>query len=440
MADAATTQTSPASIALAFQSRDFRRYQLARFVVIIGAEAQTVAVAWQIYQLTHSAAMLGFTGLALFIPGLIFVLPAGHAADRYDRRLLILACYVLQFLASGLLFWFSYYGTRHIFSIYAVLFLIGMGRAFSGPASSAMVPQLVPKDHFVNAVTWGATTFQTANMIGPAIGGILFTLPLRGRFAPFHGAPIVFLFTMAAMLTFVGLIASLHIRPGIADSRAFSLHTVFAGLRYVWSAKLLLGSISLDLFAVLLGGAVNLMPIFASDILHCGPSGLGLLRAAPSVGAMVVSLSLVFFPLKRRAGAMMLTCVGIFGVSTIVFGLARSLPLALFALFIVGASDMISVVVRSSLLQLATPPEMRGRVSAVNWLFIGASNEFGEFESGVTAYWWGAVRAVVIGGIGSLMVTGAWAILFPKLRNADKLTAESLLASTVTQNSQEPVD
>ncbi len=215
------------------------------------------------------------------------------------------------------------------------------------------------------------------------------------------------------MLIFIALIASLHIRPGVADSRAISMETVFAGLHYVWGAKLLLGSISLDLFAVLLGGAVNLMPIFASDILHCGPSGLGMLRAAPSVGALLVSLTLVFFPIKRRAGALMLTCVGIFGVSTICFGLARSLPLALLALFIVGASDMISVVVRSSLLQLATPPEMRGRVSAVNWLFIGASNEFGEFESGMTAYWWGAVRAVVIGGIGSLMVTGAWAILLP---------------------------
>jgi len=430
----------PSSIAQAFHSRDFRRYQLARFVVIIGAEAQTVAVAWLIYQLTHSAAMLGFTGLALFIPGLIFVLPAGHAADRYDRRLLILGCYALQFLASGLLFWFAYHGTRHIFSIYAVLFLIGLCRAFSGPASSALVPQLVPKEHFVNAVTWGATTFQSANMIGPAVGGILFTLPLSGSLAKLHGAPIVFLFTAVAMLLFVALIASLHIRPGVADSRAFTMETVFAGLHYVWSAKLLLGSISLDLFAVLLGGAVNLMPIFASDILHCGPSGLGMLRAAPSLGALLVSLTLVFYPIKRRAGALMLTCVAIFGVSTICFGLARSLPLALFALFIVGASDMISVVVRSSLLQLATPPEMRGRVSAVNWIFIGASNEFGEFESGMTAYWWGAVRAVVIGGIGSLMVTGAWAVLFPQLRRADKLTAESLLAAPVAENSQEPVD
>ncbi len=215
---------------------------------------------------------------------------------------------------------------------------------------------------------------------------------------------------------------------------------MLAGLRYVWSAKLLLGSISLDLFAVLLGGAVNLMPIFASDILHCGPTGLGMLRAAPSLGALLVSITLAFFPIKRKAGKLMLTCVGIFGASTILFGLARSLPVALIALFIVGASDMISVVVRSSLLQLATPPEMRGRVSAVNWLFIGASNEFGEFESGVTAYWWGAVRAVVIGGIGSLMVTGLWSVFFPALRNADELTAESLLAANTAQNSQEPVD
>jgi hypothetical protein len=255
-----------------------------------------------------------------------------------------------------------------------------------------------------------------------------------------RGAPIVFIFTMMSMLTFIGLIASLHIRPGVADSRAFTMQTVFAGLHYVWTTKLLLGSISLDLFAVFLGGAVNLLPIFASDILHCGPGGMGMLRASSSVGALMVSILLVFSPLRRRAGALMLTCVAIFGVSTIVFGLARSLPLALFALFIVGASDMFSVVIRSSILQLATPNEMRGRVSAVNWLFIGASNEFGEFESGMTAAWWGAVRATVIGGVGSLMVTGAWSVLFPQLRRADKLTAESLLAASIAENSQEPVD
>jgi MFS family permease len=440
MADAAPQSAVLASAALAFRSRDFRRYQLARFVAIAGAEAQSLAVAWHVYAVTHDPKMLGFTGLALFLPGLFCVLPAGHAADRYDRRLLILGCYGLQFVASALLFLITYHGTRHIYSVYAVLFLIGIGRAFSGPASSAMVPQLVPKEHFVNAVTWGATTFQTANSIGPAIGGILYALPLSGCVASLRGAPIVFIFTMMSMLTFIGLIASLHIRPGVADSRAFTMQTVFAGLHYVWTTKLLLGSISLDLFAVFLGGAVNLLPIFASDILHCGPGGMGMLRASSSVGALMVSILLVFSPLRRRAGALMLTCVAIFGVSTIVFGLARSLPLALFALFIVGASDMFSVVIRSSILQLATPNEMRGRVSAVNWLFIGASNEFGEFESGMTAAWWGAVRATVIGGVGSLMVTGAWSVLFPQLRRADKLTAESLLAASIAENSQEPVD
>jgi len=429
-----------ASAATAFRSRDFRRYQVARLVAIVGAEAQSVAVAWHIYQLTHSAAMLGFTGLALFLPGLFFVLPAGHAADRYDRRLVILACYGLQTVASSLLFWFAYHGVHHIFSIYAALFMIGTGRAFSGPASSALVPMLVPKDHFVNAVTWGATVYQISNMAGPAIGGLLFVLPLSGRLASLRGAPLVFLYAVVSMLVFIALIASLHVRPGVADKRAFTLQTVFAGLHYVWSAKLLLGSISLDLFAVFLGGAVSLMPIFASDILHSGPTGLGLLRAMPSVGAMLVSVTLAFRPIKRRAGALMLTCVGIFGASTILFGLSRSLPLALFALFLIGASDMISVVIRGSLLQLATPPEMRGRVSAVNWLFIGASNEFGEFESGMTAHWWGAVRAVVIGGIGSLVVTGACSLLFPRLRQADKLTPESLLSTPTAQSSQEPVD
>jgi len=440
MADAAPTQASPGSIAQAFGSRDFRRYQLARLIVIIGAEAQSIAVAWLIYQITHSALMLGYTGLALFLPGILCVLPAGHAADRYDRRVLIIVCYILQCIASTALFWLAYSGTHHIGYIYGVLVLIGIGRAFSGPASSALVPQLVPKDDFVKAVTWGASTFQIANVVGPSLGGILFTLPLRGTFASLRGAPIVFLFTVICMAVFVGLMISLHVRPGRADSKAISVDTVLAGLRYVWSAKLLLGSISLDLFAVLLGGAVSLMPIFASDILHVGARGLGLLRAAPSIGALVISLTLAFHPIKRRAGGLMLTCVAVFGAATIGFGLSRTLPLSLLMLFLIGASDMVSVVVRSSLLQLATPPEMRGRVSAVSWLFIGASNEFGEFESGVTAYWWGAVRAVVIGGIGSMMVTGTWAILFPKLRNADKLTAESLLASSVTQNSQEPVE
>ncbi len=215
---------------------------------------------------------------------------------------------------------------------------------------------------------------------------------------------------------------------------------MLAGMRYVWETKLLLGSISLDLFAVLLGGAVALLPIYATEILHAGPRGLGLLRAMPSVGALAVSLTLVWRPIKRRAGAVMLCCVGVFGAATVVFGLSRTMSLSLVALVLVGASDMVSVVIRGSVLQLATPPEMRGRVSAVNWLFIGASNEFGEFESGLTAHWWGAVRAVVIGGIGSMLVTGSAAVLFPALRRADKLTAESLRGAELQHATAEPVN
>lgn len=415
---------SPARAAAAFHSSDFRRYQLARVMVVIGAEAQALAVAWQIYLITHSAIDLGYTGLALFLPGLLFMLPSGHVADRFDRRKVILVCYTLQVFCSSTLFLFALHQIHRILPIYAVLFLIGSGRAFSGPASSALIPHLVPKEHFVNAVTWGATIFQIATITGPALGGLLFTLPLHERIA---GAALVYLFTLATLLWFLTLVGSLKVRPGRMEHRAVSMDVILAGLSYVRRTPILLGSISLDLFAVLLGGAVALMPIFAEDILHAGPRGLGMLRAAPAVGALIVSVTLTWWPIQRRAGALMLSCVGIFGAATIFFGVSKSLPLSMFVLFIVGASDMVSVVIRSSILQLATPPEMRGRVSAVNSLFVGASNELGEFESGLTAQWWGAVRAVVYGGIGSLMVTGLWSVLFPDLRRADQLTAESLL-------------
>ncbi|HWZ52120.1 MAG TPA: MFS transporter [Granulicella sp.] len=424
----------------AFLSRDFRLYQTARLCVILGAEAQSVAVAWQVYQITHSALDLGYTGLALFLPGLFFMLAAGHVADRYDRRKIILACYAVQLVCTAALLWFALHGITRIWPIYAVLVGIGLGRAFSGPASSAMVPSLVPKEHFVNAITWGATVYQLANMVGPAVGGLLFTLPLAGALAHWSGAAIVYSFTLLMLATFLVLIAAIRTRVARTEKKAFNLHTMLAGMRYVWATKLLLGSISLDLFAVLLGGAVALLPIYATDILHAGPRGLGLLRAMPSVGALAVSLTMVCRPIKRRAGAVMLCCVGVFGAATVVFGLSRTMWVSLVALVLVGASDMVSVVIRGSVLQLATPPEMRGRVSAVNWLFIGASNEFGEFESGVTAQWWGAVRAVVIGGIGSLLVTGAAALLFPALRRADKLTAESLRGAELQQAVAEPVD
>ncbi|HTH53194.1 MAG TPA: MFS transporter [Edaphobacter sp.] len=415
----------------AFRSRNFRLYQSARLMAIIGAEAQSVIVGWQVYQITHSALDLGLTGLSLFLPGLLCMLTAGHAADRYDRRRIILVCYTLQAICTGMLLWLSLNpwtlrGGR-IWPIYAVLIGIGIGRAFSGPASSALLPSLVPKDHFVNAVTWGASIYQIANMSGPAVGGLLFTLPLAGALLPLRGAPIVYLLTLILLIGFIILIAMIRPDPVERKASSFNTRTVLAGLEYVWRTKLLLGSISLDLFAVMLGGAVALLPIFATDILHAGPRGLGLLRAMPSVGALLVSLLLVIRPLKRRAGVTMLICVAIFGVGTIVFGLSRNIWLSMAALLVTGASDMVSVVVRSSMLQLATPPEMRGRVSAVNWLFVGASNEFGEFESGLTASWWGAVPAVIFGGIASVIVTLSASVLFPKLRQADALTAESLM-------------
>jgi MFS family permease len=423
----------------ALRSRDFRLYQLARLLVILGAEAQSVAVAWQVYQLTHSPLSLGYTGLALFLPGLFFMLPAGHVADRYDKRDVILVCYSVQAVATCALLWIALHPVGSIAPVYCVLFLIGTGRCFSGPAASAMVPSLVPKEDFVNAVTLGASIYQTANAVGPMFGGLLFTLTfvVLGKW---QGAAVVYVFTLAMLLGFILLVGSIGPRPSTGEKKAFDIPTMLAGLKYVVGTRLLLGSISLDLFAVLLGGAVALMPIFAHDVLHAGPSGLGLLRAMPSLGALAVSLTMLFLPIKRRAGMTMLVCVGIFGAATVVFGLSRSIWVSMVALLLIGASDMVSVVVRSSVLQLATPPEMRGRVSAVNWLFIGASNEFGEYESGLTAHWWGAVRAVVIGGIGSLVVTGAAAVLFPALRNADKLTAESLQASEVLMAESEPGD
>ena len=445
MADGESPHNIEGSGTSAWQSRDFRFYQSARLLGVLGSEAQSVGVAWQVYQLTHSALALGYTGLALFLPGLVFVLPAGHVADHYDRRAIILSCYTVQSLATIALLWLSLHGIGHIWPVYGILFLIGTGRCFSGPAASAMMPTLVPKEHFVNAVTWGATIFQIANATGPMFGGLLFSLSLtsifNGRFASLNGAPLVYCFTLLCLCTFLALVGTLSPRPMANDVRkAFTIDTLLAGLRYVGSTRLLLGSISLDLFAVLLGGAVALMPVFAHDVLHVGANGLGLLRAMPSIGALSVSLLLLVFPLRRRAGRLMLACVGLFGAATVIFGLSTNLYLSCASLVIIGASDMVSVVVRSSILQLATPPEMRGRVSAVNWLFLGASNELGEYESGLTAHWLGAIRAVVAGGVASMVVTGLWSVFFPALRGADRLTTESLTAAEREFSDAEPIN
>jgi hypothetical protein len=247
-------------------------------------------------------------------------------------------------------------------------------------------------------------------------------------------------FTLMTLVAFLVLVSAMRARPVRVVKNAFTLETMLAGFRYVWQTKLLLGSISLDLFAVLLGGATALLPIYAKDILHTGPWGFGILRAMPALGALMVSLLMIVRPIRHNAGKLMLFCVGFFGMATIVFGVSRTMWVSMLALVMVGASDMVSVVIRASVLQLATPPEMRGRVSAVNWLFVGASNEFGGFESGLTAHWWGTVRAVVIGGIGSLVVTGLAGVLFPALRKADTLSAESLMQSNMQQSIAEPAD
>ena len=443
MPDGESKQTSAT---VAWQSRDFRFYSAARLLGVMGGEAQAMAVGWQIYaisravglSISQSALRLGYTGLALFLPGIIFTLLAGHVADRYDRRTVVLCCYTVQSLATAQLLWISLQGTRNVWLIYGILFVIGTGRCFSGPAMSALVPTLVPKEHFVNAVTWGATIFQIANASGPMVGGLLFTVAFGGGLAKWNGAPLVYSLTLALLLTYLVLFSMIKPR-GAAEKKGFTIGTMLAGLKYVAGTRLLLGSMSLDLFAVLLGGAVSLLPIFAVEVLHSGPHGLGILRAMPSLGALAVSLTLLRIPLKRRAGRTMLVCVGIFGAATVVFGLSRNIYLSCLALVVTGAADMISVVVRSSILQLATPPEMRGRVSSVNWLFLGASNEFGEYESGLTAHWWGAVRAVVIGGVASMAITGLWSVFFPALREADELTPESLIAVEQQFSAQEPV-
>ena len=396
----------------------------------IGSAAQSVAVAWQVYSITHRPIDLGFTGLAQFLPGLLFLLPAGHTADRYDRRKIILACYSLQMLCTAALLTLTRMGLHSILPVYAVLFVLGTARSFAGPANSSLIPHLVPEKHFVNAVTWGATVFQFATILGPATGGVLFALPLL-RFAPlasFEGAGIVYVFNLLALIWAITLISTMKVRIGRMEKKDMSLQVMLAGVRYLGRSPILCGAASLDLFAVLLGGAVALTPIFASEILHTGPRGLGLLRSAPAAGAVAMTLLLARFPLRRHAGAKLFTCVAIFGAATIAFALSRNLVCSLLALFVTGMADSVSVVIRGSILQLATPNEMRGRVSAVNALFIGASNELGEFESGLTAQWWGAVRATILGGTGALVVSGLWASLFPSLRQADHLTAEALKA------------
>ena len=398
---------------IAFAYPDFGLYQLARLFTVMASEMLSVAVGWQVFSITNRPLDLGLVGLAQFWPTIVLFLVSGHAADRFNRRNIVALCYAGLGLASTMLFLLTISGSRSTHTIYAVLTLVGVVRSFNGAAGQSMVPLLVPEEHFPNAVAWAQTAFEAAVILGPALGGFIY--------AVFQGPAAVYATSMIAAAVSVVAASRIKLSPAKRKREPVSLQTVLAGLRFIWQKKLLLGTISLDLFAVLLGGAVALLPVYARDILHTGPWGLGLLRSAPAVGAALMAVLLAHRPLQRHAGKTMLWCVAGFGVFTIVFGLSRSLVLSLVSLLLLGASDMISVIIRGTLVQLSTPDSMRGRVSAVNSLFIGTSNEFGQFESGVTAQWFGTVPAVVIGGLGTLVVIALWAWLFPELRGADRL-------------------
>ena len=409
---------------VAFTHPNFVSYTLARFFIVVALEMQSVAVGWQVYEITKRPLDLGYVGLAQFLPGFALFLFAGHAADLYDRRKLLMWCYGGFALCSALLLAISWRAPQSVHSIYFVLVLLGIFRCFNWPASRALLPQLVPEEHFSNAVAWTASTFQIATIAGPAIGGIAYAL-FRGPEGVYAIALAISILSTVLTLRIHPRTASLEKEP--AEKEPVTLRTVLAGFRFIWEKKLILGSISLDMFAVLLGGAVALLPVYARTILHTGPWGLGLLRSAPGVGAALMAIAVAHRPIRRRAGLTMLLSVAAFGVLTIVFGISHSLILSLVALFLLGASDMVSVIIRATLIQVATRDEMRGRVNAVDMLFIGVSNELGEFESGLTAQWFGTVPAVVLGGVGTLLVIATWAWLFPELREADQLTAAALV-------------
>jgi MFS family permease len=392
--------------------REVRLLVAMRVMTSLALPMLMVAIGWHIYDLTHDPVDLGLVGLTLFLPQVALTLPAGHVADIVDRRLILLGCYGLLTLTALLLASFALLGLRHTAPIFAAMLLQACATTFLRPASQSLLPQLVPKELLPSAVAFSSSSWQMASIAGPALGGLLFGF----------GAPLVFGLVALIMALVAGMATRLAPRPPAPLAvESGGLDRLLAGVHFVRQRPILLGAISLDLFAVLFGGATALLPVFARDILAVGPWGLGLLRSAPAVGALVCGLFLAHYPLQRHAGRTMFLCVAGFGLFTILFGLSRALPLSLIALMSLGACDMVSIFVRQTLVQINTPDEMRGRVAAVSSLFIGASNELGEFESGITAGWFGTVPAVVLGGIGTLTVVLIWSLLFPSLRRVDRL-------------------
>ncbi|GFE94029.1 MFS transporter [Acetobacter persici] len=375
------------------------------------SQVQAVAVGWQIYALTHSAAALGFVGLAQFLPMVAFIFPAGHAADQHDRRRIVITCQAIEALAAAFMALASFAHFLAPGMIYGLVALFGVCRAFEMPAQQTFLPSLVPTSVFPRTAALSSSLFQVASIAGPSLGGLLYGLGAGVCYALCAAG-----FAIAALAT-----TSMTLRFPARPRQPATLAAVFGGISFLRRKPAMLGALSLDLFAVLLGGATAMLPLFATDILHAGPWGLGLLRAAPAIGALLVATVLARYPLGRHAGRWMFVSVMIFGVATIIFGLSRSIPVSILALAVLGGADVISVMVRSALVQLGTPDEMRGRVSAVNMLFIGSSNQLGEFESGMLASAIGAVPAVVVGGIGTLVITAVWMALFPGLRELDRL-------------------
>ena len=395
----------------AFRHSAFARYWAARFLITFATQVVSVAVGWQIYDLTRDPFDLGLVGIIQFAPSLLLVLVTGSVADRFGRRLIMALAAFLEALCALAILMLTVRGLTGVGEVFAILFVFGIARAFFAPASASLVANLVPAEHFANAVAWNSSAWQTATIVGPVAGGLLYGLSAQAAYT------VATVFMLAAG----GLILSIPKPAQHSETERASLSTIFAGFRYIWSEKIVLGAISLDLFAVLLSGAVALLPVYARDILELGPWGLGLLRAAPGIGAIMVAVWLTSHPIRDHAGLVMLFFVAMFGVFTVAFGVSTIPWLSIAALAMIGATDMISVYVRETLIQLWTPDRVRGRVNAVNMVFVGASNELGEFRAGTMAALIGTVPAVVFGGVGAIGVAGLWAYLFPALRKVRRL-------------------
>ena len=393
------------------RQRSFTAFLLTRLFAAIAVQMQTVAVGVQVYALTRDPLDLGLIGLSQFLPFVAFVLIAGHVADRFNRRNIILACLAVTMLCAVALAAFAALGLRSPAPVFGVMIVFGIARAFMAPASNAILPNLVPPALFGSAVAINSSAWQVATIAGPAIGGVLYAAT---------GPAVVFGVVAVLLGLSVGCLALVRSPPASVAPEAASWRSVIEGLRFVWRREAILGAISMDLFAVLFGGATALLPAIAAEVLHVGVVGIGWLRAAPGVGAAATAGWLAVRPISRHAGRAMFIGVAVFGVATIVFGMSHNFWLSLAVLVVLGAADMVSVFVRHMLVQLETPDAMRGRVGAVNSMFIGASNELGEFESGITAAWWGVKPAVVIGGLATLCVAALWWRGFPTLRHLDR--------------------